>query len=288
MAAGSSPFVIQVNEATFEKEVFQRSKEVPVVLDFMAGWCEPCQLLTPLLERLADEFQGQFILAKVDIDRNQGMAAELGVESIPFVIAFREGRIVSQFRGALPEEHIRAFLKEVLPSQAEVGIGQVRKILETAPSEALLLLDQIPVERNNRESISALRARCFFKLGRNAEAKAAAQEVTEGCDDFQMAANILAVLDFRMESEAFGKVQTCQATLAKQPKNAELHYQLGIALAAEERYPEALESLINAGERNPQLASGKAKDAMLRIFHLVGIDSELANDYRARLLNLLY
>ena len=126
-AEGAAPsagaHVIDVTEATFEAEVINRSQQVPVLIDFWADWCGPCKQLSPVLERLADEAGGAWILAKIDVDANQRLAAAFQVQSIPSIYAVIAGQPVPLFQGALPEQQVRKVLDEVLRIAAENGLS---------------------------------------------------------------------------------------------------------------------------------------------------------------------
>src|SRR5918992_4914854 len=114
-----SPGIFDVGEADFEARVVQRSHELPVVVDFWADWCGPCKQLTPVLERAVEARAGRVELAKIDVDRNQRLAAAFGVQGIPNVKAFRDGRVASEFTGALPPQQVESFFDALVPSEAE-------------------------------------------------------------------------------------------------------------------------------------------------------------------------
>ena len=122
--------VIDVTEATFEQDVLRRSAEIPVVIDFWAEWCGPCRQLSPVLERLAREANGEWVLAKIDVDSNPNIASAFGVQGIPAVHAFRNGREVARFVGALPEPQVRQWLEQLGPTPADLAVEEARALEE--------------------------------------------------------------------------------------------------------------------------------------------------------------
>src|SRR5206468_9017272 len=128
--------MIEVEDRTFDQEVIHRSHETPVVVDFWAPWCGPCQALTPILEKVIGERQGQVVLAKVNIDDNAHLAGQYGIQSIPTVIAFRGGQPVLDFMGLLPESQLHEFLDRILPIEADRLAQQAAGLEKAAPEEA--------------------------------------------------------------------------------------------------------------------------------------------------------
>ena len=153
-------FVYDVSEASFEREVLQRSYETPVVVDFWAAWCGPCRTLGPILERLVREDAGAWILAKLDVDANPGIAAAFGIQGIPAVKAFRDGRQVAEFVGALPEDRVRLWLDQLGPSPATLAVSEGRAAEAAGDLEraADLYRKALADEPGHKEARAALEA----------------------------------------------------------------------------------------------------------------------------------
>src|SRR5439155_5976462 len=130
------PTVVEVTDADFMTRVVEESRRRPVLVDFWADWCGPCKQLSPVLERLAQEKQGRFLLAKMDVDRNQYTSAQFRIQSIPNVWAFVDGRPVDQFIGAMPEPAVREFIDRFLPTEADLEAAEASRDVETGDVEA--------------------------------------------------------------------------------------------------------------------------------------------------------
>lgn len=256
------PHVIEATEADFEDRVVEASRRTPVVVDFWAGWCRPCLVLSPLLERLADEYNGRFTLAKVDVDANQSLAARFGVRGIPSIKGFRDGRVVAEFVGAQPEEIVRRFLDQVVPSAADERVAEARAAGSPEQAEATYR-EALALDPGNEGAVAGL-ARLLLDRGAVDEARGLLGSVSANEDVRRLQAE----LELHTLSGEPGELgAAARAALSGDPRNA-----LDRSLA-----------LVRAdGEREA------ARRLMLGVFEVLGEEHPLTREYRSRLANALF
>jgi putative thioredoxin len=283
-----SEWVFDVEQADFERQVLEPSHERPVIVDFWAEWCGPCRMLGPVLERLVEERKGEVLLAKVDIDRSQDLAMQYGISAIPAVIAFRKGEPVLDFVGVLPENQLRAFLDRLVPSPADRLAQQAAMLEDKNPAEAESLYRQaLKVDDHNDAALAGL-ARLLLAKGTENEATELVARINPGGEQAAEAERLAAIVSLRQLARSFGDEVTARRRLEADPGNAQLRYELGCILAGSGRYREALDLLLSAAEADRKLAADQVREAMLKIFQVIGIRSEMADQYRDRLTRVLY
>jgi putative thioredoxin len=280
-------WIKDVTDEEFEKEVVARSHEVPVLVDFWAAWCGPCRVLGPTLERLATEAQGKFVLAKIDVDRSPRRAQAFGVRGIPTVIAFRDGKLVAEFSGALPEESVREFLRKILPSPADGLFARAEELRSKDPKEAEAIYREALSAEPGHSGASVGLAEILVARGETAEASSLVAPLVPAGPLVDRVAQLQSEIKLQ-ERKPETSESELRAGIAASGEPGPLLLELGKLLAAEKRYPEALEALLQAARADRKLAEGEAKDLMVEIFHAVGVRSPLADDYRTRLTRLLY
>jgi putative thioredoxin len=283
----SPTLVFDTNEREFEKTVLERSREVPVVVDFWAPWCGPCRTLGPLLERLTTEHGGAFVLAKVNVDENQRLASAFGVQSIPLVLGFRDGKIAAEFLGALPESGVRDFLGRLLPSDADRAVEVGAQLLAAGRSAEAEAKFQGALELDPRHGGALVGlARTLSGRGEDDEALAILERVGPGTELRQEADRLSAALRIR-QTGAFDE-QKLRARIATEANALDARFELAQGLAASSRYDEALGEYLEIVRRDRTFRDDAARKAMLDVFELLGSGNEIVDRYRSELAKVLF
>jgi len=278
-----SPWVLDVAEADFERDVLDRSATVPVVVDFWAPWCGPCRTLGPVLERLADEHQGAFVLAKVNADETPNVTARYQVQSIPAVKGFRDRAIVAEFVGAQPESVVRDFLVSTLPTDADRLVADAADL--TAGDAEAKLRQALEIDARHPHALLQL-ARRLSERSAEAEALPLLARVPPGSSLAKDADRLAAVLRTRIEGS--GDEAELRARVKAQPDDLGAQLQLGRALAARGRYEAALRELLEVVRRDPQHADQAARKAMIDIFEVLGPHDMLTQRFQGQLASILF
>ncbi len=274
--------VSDVTTADFQEAVLQRSREVPVLVDFWAEWCQPCKTLSPVLEALADEYAGAFELAKVDVDQNRELSAQFGVQSIPTVVAVKDGREITRFTGALPADAIRQFLEPLLPTELDGMVDQARTALvegDNAGAEHILrqVLDTDAGHQDAGTSLAAM----LIDRGDIDEALIVLGKLVPDQDVERLQAAA------RLRRHGGSDIAELEAAAAADPESDEAQIALADALAASAQYEPALDILLSTVSRRGD-GRDDARKAMIDIFDVLGSDHPLTQEYRRRLATELF
>jgi putative thioredoxin len=281
-------FYFDVTRDTFEEKVIRQSKDVPVVVDFWARWCGPCRALGPMLEDLADEYGGRFLLAKVDIDKEPELAQQFQVASIPLVIGIVGGELAHHFTGALPEPAVRKFLDQLVPSPSMKKTREALADQDLTKDQVLSLLEEaVSLDAHNTLAAAHL-AGLVLDAGDEARARALLAPIHEASDGWAKAQSVQARLAFAESARHLPSVEECQARSDAEPSNLRFLLDLALTQAARGLWKEALESFVSVAEKDPKRGNEESRPHMVEIFSILGQQHPLTTEYRHRLASALY
>jgi putative thioredoxin len=275
--------VINVTEATFEREVIQKSHETPVVVDFWAAWCGPCRMLGPTLERLAAEPGSNFILAKVDVDTNQGLSMRYGVQGIPVVKAFKDGQVINEFVGAQPEPRVRQFLSQIAPNETELSLGAANRLLaEREWVKAEEHFSQLLSENSGRPEARLGLAKALLGQSKAASAKT-------HLEDLLQVPALMTTVEKLMPLVGFMKlVEGRETDEGLEMTPVEAQYRQAARLFSQGKIAPALDGLLDVLRYHKNYRDGQAKAVLLAIFEFLGDKDPLTNPYRQEMASILF
>lgn len=275
-------FIKDVDTADFAQQVLQRSREVPVVVDFWAAWCAPCRVLGPALEKVTDEHAGAFDLVKVDVDANQELATQYRVQGIPTVVAFRDGKEINRFTGALAEPALRNWVETILPTELDLMVDQARTArLDGDDTTAEHIFRQVLDREPGHGEAGASLASMLIDRGDTDEALIVLGRLTPDAEvaRLQAAARLKAASGYDL-SELEEKVNA-------DPSDEAAQLDLARALAGQNEYEPALDHLL-AVVRAKGPRKDEARLAVLDIFGVLGDEHPLTVIYRRQLGSALF
>lgn len=279
--------IVNINEANLA-QVLEQSVTTPVLFYFWSDRSQHCQQLTPVLESLAAQYNGQFILAKVDCDAEQMVAAQFGLRAIPTVYLFQNGQPVDGFQGPQPEEAIRALLEKVLPREEELKAQQAMQLLDEGKhADALPLLKEARQLAPQNSDIGLLLAETLIALNRQDEAEAVLKTIPLQDQDTRYQ-GLVAQIELLKQAADTPEIQQLQKEVEANPQDAALATQLALQLHQVGRNEEALALLFSHLRTDLGAADGQARKTLQEILAALGTGDALASKYRRQLYSLLY
>lgn len=279
--------VVNITETNLH-QTLEQSNSLPVLFYFWSDRSQHCQELTPLLERLAQEYAGQFILAKLDCDAEPVIASQFGLRAIPAAWLFQKGQPVDGFQGAQTEEAVRALLEKVLPRADELKMREAMALMQEGHTlEAIPLLKEAWQLSHQASESGLLLAEALIELNRNEEAEEVLAVVPVQDQDTRYQ-GLMARIDLLRQAANTPEIQQLQQQMAESPGNARLATQLSLQLHQVGRNEEALELLFSLLKQDINMADGEVRKMLQEILAALGTGNPLAARYRRQLYSLLY
>ena len=289
----TTDFVFDTTEASFEQDVILRSKDVPILVDFWASWCEPCKALGPILEKLAAEFNGGFLLAKVDVDAEQQLAGYFQVKSIPTVMLLKNGQIVDGFPGALPENQLREFLKhheiEAKESSAELAPDAIEEAIPEViepEAEVMHLRAAIQAEPEKAELKLDLML-ALLKTGGFTEAEKILDGLPANLAIDDRAIKAKSRLAFAAVLKDAPPASILEQAIASDPDDCRARHYLGVRYLMEGKVEAGLEQFLEMLKLNKTYEEGLPRKALIDAFRIIE-DEDLVSQYRRKMSALLF
>jgi putative thioredoxin len=295
--ANENPVIIEVITENFMAEVIERSKETPVIVDFWAPWCEPCKQLTPIIEKIIKEKNGNVILAKMNIDESPEVAQQLKIQSIPAVMAFNDGQPVDGFVGVQPEKNISEFVNKISSlknsSTIEENINAGKKYIDEGDLEtaALVFSEILKIESENISAKSLL-ARCLLRSDQLSEAENLINNISPDAEKNQDYVSV------RSEVEIFKNAKNnpisnkqeeeLKENIKNNPKNYQLKLDLAKLLVAKGENENAINELLEIIEVDAKWNDGAARKQLIEIFNILGNENILVIEGRKKLSSMLF
>ena len=293
MTAEAASVVSETTTKGFVKDVIEESKRQPVLVDFWAPWCGPCKQLTPILEKAVKAAKGKVKLAKMNIDEHPAIPGQMGIQSIPAVIAFSNGQPVDGFMGALPESQVIAFLERV--TKSKIG-GEEKDLLNAADAalaagsaaDAANLYGQLLAQDSGNAAALAGLARCYVQTGALEQAKQTPDLVPEAKRNEAPVAAARAALEVAEQAKSVGPIDELEKKVAANPLDHQARFDLAAALNAKGKRAEAAGHLLEIVKRDRKWNDDGARKQLVQFFEAWGPTDAATVEGRKRLSSILF
>lgn len=283
-----SDFIVNIDETNAAQLLIEESHNRPVVVDFWADWCEPCKVLMPMLEKIATEYNGAFLLAKVNADEQAAITQQFGVQSLPTVMVIQNGQPVDGFAGAQSENEVRAMLGKYLPKPWDGLLQLAQEALEEGDyARALTPLRQAWDDSGQLYEITVAYVHALIENMRLDEAETVLDGIRMADQDAAYE-QLRAQLEIKREAAKSPEIEALEQQLSQDPENLDLRHQLAVQFTSSGQFKDAMEHLITILRKDLDHGDGATKKALLDTVASLGKGDPLAVEYQRKLYSLLY
>ncbi len=281
-------FIFDVNAATFETRVVNQSHRIPVLVDFWASWCAPCQMLTPLLANIADEYQGAFLLAKVNTDAEKELAARYQVRSLPTVVLFKNGQIVDHFMGAQPESVIKRILDPHIQRESDSELERAATLLEAGNNhKAKSILTSALAKYPTDDRLKLKLAEVYLENKELDQAKHMLSEVSQDAKNSDTCKILQSRIEFADRDDTSVTLDELVAQLAREPDDLVSRYKLAIRHVNTGDLEKSMTEFLEIVRRDRSFQDDAGRKSLLKIFDMLGGKGALVDRYRSLLARML-
>jgi len=286
-------YVLDINQDQFVDQVIEKSKSVPVLVDFWAPWCGPCKQLTPTLENLVNKKNGKIILVKINVDENQGIASQLNIQSIPTVYGFIDGRPIDAFQGAQPESKIEAMINKMIDSMPG---NEIPKLIQEADEnfknnkfeEAKNIYESlIAMDPGNPKIIVGL-LRSLLQMKKLAEAREIIESLDDNIINDEEISKTIKLIENFTDENGQDKILKLEEQVKTNPEKHELRFDLAVELLKTNNTQKGFEELLTIFDKNPKWNDEAAKKKLLEYFDLLGFNDPNVMNARKKLSSLMF